>query len=428
VSVRDDWTLRLASEFTRRWPDRDGAWRRIGREGEYPLVHADGTAGDIAALWSHLAELVPGRLQREGDLITALVCDDVTFSSEVGKGTIEVIVGPEDDLHGIRARHEAAVRSVVTAAAREGLTLLGYGVQPLSVASPEIMTPKRRYGVLHQVIGDAWLWFALTASDQVHVDVTREETFAVNDLANLLSPAVVALCGNSSVLEGRVSGVCSARESHMGTIQAQGHRHGMTEGPCPDAAQWIGRTMDLTYLMHVSNGINHRVGAPFGAWLSDQSSLGEQAAFEAWLHHEHYIWNSARPRTAHGTVELRAACQQPWSGHMATSALSLGMVQGWREIAGWLFELWGDDAWNVLRAWHGATVEHGLAAPEPADGFLDGLLGRCEEALVGRGRGEEVYLAPLRRRLSRRSNPAMDAQQAFESGGIQALIAHAAVR
>ena len=180
------WTERLAAHFMGLFPERESAWRRIGREGEHPVVRADGTAADISVLWPHLQRSSPGELVREGELIVALECEHVTFTSEVGRGTLEIIVGPEDDLHGIRQRYEDAMAHLLAAAEAEGLVVLGYGVQPQTEGSRELMTPKRRYGVLHEVLGDAWLWFSVTASDQVHVDVSRSEVLAVNDLANLL--------------------------------------------------------------------------------------------------------------------------------------------------------------------------------------------------------------------------------------------------
>ena len=305
--------------------------------------------------------------------------------------------------------------------------VLGYGVQPQTEGSRELMTPKRRYGVLHEVLGDAWLWFSVTASDQVHVDVSRSEVLAVNDLANLLSPAVVALCANSSVIGGAPAGVQSSREARMGTIHAEGHRHGMTEGPASQGEAWIGRTMGLSYLMRRAEDGLTPVGRPFGEWLDDQEDVSIDAAFDAWLLHEHYIWNSARPRTAHGTVELRAACQQPWSDHMVSAALGTAIVQGWREIAAWLDELFDGDPWPALRAWHGEVVRSGLSAPEPADGFLEGLLARCDAALASRGRGEEVYLAPLHQRVAVGRNPAAEALAAFESGGVAALVERARI-
>jgi hypothetical protein len=49
-----------------------------------------------------------------------------------------------------------------------------------------------------------------------------------------------------------------------------------------------------------------------------------------------------------------------------------------------------------------------------------------EDGLIQRGRGEQAYLAPLRRRLAKRTNPAQHARQVFADGGIAALIEHSA--
>lgn len=422
------WRERLADRFVSAFPVRTGAWRRLGRESEFPVVHPDGTAADIAVLWKHLAASGSFRERREGAMTVALEGEHVTYSSEVGRGTIEVIVGPEEDLHGLRARTEAGMEALLRATEAEGLYVLGFGVQPRTPASRELMTPKQRYKVLLDVIGDDWLWFGVTASDQLHVDVSREEAVLANDVANLLSPLIIALCGNSSVLNDADAGVCSAREARMGVIHASGCRHGMPEGPSVDALGWVGRTLPMPYLMHHAAHSDAPVGVPFQAWLDAQPELSLEAAFAAWLHHEHYVWNSARPRTAHGTVELRAACQQPWSEHMAVAALSTGLMCGWREVALLCEQTFGDQAWPVLRRWHGEVVARGLAAPEPAPGFVEAVLTRCEAELKARARGEEVYLGSLWGRWQRKENPAQLAQRVLAERGMAGLIEQLRVR
>ena len=89
------------------------------------------------------------------------------------------------------------------------------------------MTPKPRYGMLHERIGPDWLSFTVTASDQVHVDVAEPEVVAMTNLGNILAPVVIALCGNSSMLAGQDAGCCSWREAGMGAIDAARGRHGM---------------------------------------------------------------------------------------------------------------------------------------------------------------------------------------------------------
>lgn len=415
------WAERLGQRFLARFPAEPRPWRTLGREAEYPVVHPDGTGADISVLWPHLAEGVEHSWTREGDLITGLELDGVSWTSEVGRGTIEAVLGPFDTLHQMREAHERAMERLIRAADREGLVVLGYGIQPVTPATPEWMTPKERYQVLLDVLGETWLWFTLTASDQCHVAVSRGEVIAITNLTNLLSPVSIALLAGSPVYDGRDSGFCSAREATMGAIHAGTYRHGMPGGPAADAEAWVRRSFGLEYLMHKDAAGIHPVRKPFGPWLA-ASGLDEDAGFAAWQYHDHYMWNSTRPRTVHGTVELRSPCQQPWHEHMAAAAYGAGVVCAWREIEGFVWATLGEDPWPVMRAWHADVVRDGLAAPEPRPGFIAGVLACCERALKARGLGEEVYLAPLLRRLVDRRNPAQRAREAFAAGGARGLV------
>lgn len=411
----------LARQFLDRFPARARPWRTLGREAEYPVVHPDGTSADISVLWPHLADGLPHVWQREGDLIVGVELPGVTWSAEVGRGTIEAVLGPFDDLHAMQAAHEAAMRRLLRAAEREGLLVLGYGIQPVTPGTPDLMTPKERYRVLLDVLGETWLWFTLTASDQTHVAVSRDEVIPIANVTNLLAPMSIALLANSPIHDGRDHGVCSARESTMGTIHAGTYRHGMTPGPAADAADWISRSFPLEFFMKKEAGRIVPVREPFGDWLSRQD-LDEDSTFTAWQYHDHYMWNSTRPRVAHGTVELRSPCQQPWPEHMAAAAWGAGVVCAWQEIAAFLDEQLGDDLWPAFRRWHHDAILIGLDAPEPKPGLIAGVLQRASDALAARGRGEEAFLAPLWSRLEKRCNPGQVARQAFNEGGIPALL------
>lgn len=427
TDARAAWATRLASRFASRFPDVTDRWRTIGREGEHPIVHPDGSMADIAVLWPHLAAHGDMEVLREGELVVGLDKPGMAFSAEVGRGTMEIIVGPCHDLHGIRADYETAMARLLAATEAEGLLVLGYGIQPSTVATADHMAPKRRYHILHEIIGDPWLWFALTASDQVHAAIVRAEIGPVTDVTNLYSAMMIGLCGNSPVFGGAVSGVCSAREARMGGIHAEGHRHGMTEGPCGEPLQWIDRTLGLQFVLDKSGSVPKGYDGTFLAWLEERD-LSEEDAFDAWLVHEHYIWNSSRPRSAHGTVELRSPCQQPWSEHMTAAALGVAMVEGHQALATLAAEAFGGDAWPVMRAWHGAAIREGLAAAEPRPGFLLEALEICRQALVDRDLDEAVYLDPLFARARAGQNPAQDAIAAFEAGGLAGLIDHTAIR
>ncbi|NOY28502.1 MAG: hypothetical protein GXP62_21815 [Oligoflexia bacterium] len=443
----------IASRFAAGFPEGPATWRTVGREAEYPIVREDGTAVELAALWPLLAELsaergLPLLPKREGRLVVALEGQRFTYFSEVGRGTIEVLTGPHDDLWQIADDHELAVEILLDALSVQGWTLLGYGTQPLSPPTPALMTHKSRYGVLLQVLGDPWLWFTLTASDQIHASVRRHEVAPLASICNLLAPVTVALCANSPIYAGSKSGFCCARESHMGQIHARDHRHGMPAGPFQDIREMIGHLARQPFIMErrQQGGVwSYQPGAlSFGTWLehhgADPEATGRQPVYDAFEFHEHYIWNSARPRSNHGTIELRAACQQPWTerglasdghrraDHMAASALGVAMICAGADLATLLQRRLGDTAWHQMRHWHQQVIVLGLDAPEPVPGLLGDVLDRCEAGLAARGRGEERLLRPLRHRLSTRQSPAQRALDHFDSGGIDALIDGLAIR
>ena len=195
------------------------------------MVLPDGTAADICSLWPLLKETGDFKAHYEGDLLIALEGSDFTLSSEVGRGTIEIITTPQPNLHQLCGCYEEARDRLLAAAERAGVWVLGYGIQPKTPPSPALMTPKQRYGVLLDVLGPDWLWFSLTASDQIHVAITAAEFADQTNLGNLLAPVTIALCANSSVFSGKVSPWCSAREGGMGTIHARHSRHGLPMAP-----------------------------------------------------------------------------------------------------------------------------------------------------------------------------------------------------
>lgn len=423
MSMLDAITERFLAGF----PEEPRTWRQVGREAEHPIVRKDGTAGDVAVLWEHLARTGDFEVLREGALTIGLQSESLTYSSEVGTGTMEVIVGPRQDLHGIREDYERGMAGLLEACAAHDLHVLGYGIQPVTAPTLPLMTGKRRYGVLHEVLGDAWLWFTVTASDQTHVEVSRHEVITATNVLNLLSPLVVGLFGNSPIHSNRDAEVCSGREAMMGRIHADGARHGMPKQPATDAADWVRRTFALDYLMHRDADGLHAGEGSFGDFLRT-TDLDPAAVFAAWELHDHYIWNSARPRCRHGTLEQRAPCQQPWDSHMAPAALAVGVVSAHTQIEAYLRDLLGQDTWPAMRIWHHDVVRQGLVAPAPRGELVQDVLQIARKALVERDRGEEVYLEPLFERARSRRNPGQIAADAWRVGGIDALLDAVVIR
>lgn len=427
----DPWVQLLAERFAAGFPADPLDHRTVGRESEHPLVLPDGSAGDLAALWPVLQELAP-ELQSKSEpsgLTVELTGPRFQIVAEVGRGTVELVVGPHHSLLETAAAHLEGLRLLQEAAMRVGQRVLGYGIQPLTPPSRELMTAKQRYGALHEVIGDDWLSFALTASDQVHAAISRGELVLQTTIGHLLTPAHIALCANSPVAGGEDQGVCSTREARMGRIGAAEGRHGLPLGPDADVADMIRRYVNQPWLIRYEGPGARPCTGRFADRLASAGAPTDGLDAEVWsdfLTHEHYIWNSARPRSRHGTVELRAACQQPLGESMAAAAFGVAVACSAGPLALLLEDRLGDEAWPVMVRWHGAAVREGLGAPPPVNGLLEEILVILQQGLNQRGLGEGVLLQPLFDRLQRGRCPAQDARAVFARGGMAALVDHAA--
>ncbi len=416
----------LAARFASHFPLALNGPRTIGREAEYPVVTPTGEAADVQRLWEPLQASGDFRIQYDNNdptrLIVSLEAEGTSYALEVGRGTIEVITGPCTDLFELQAAHEAAVWRLVQAAAQLDYRVLGYGIQPLTSPSLELMAAKHRYQVIYEALGEPWLWFTLTASDQVQIDISQPELVRMINFGNLMAPVMVALCANSPIWAGSASRYASAREGQMGQIHAAEYRHGMVEHPFKDIADFI-ETMSQETCLVLRENLNYYVyNQPFLTYLTVHGP-----DFSAYLLHEHYIWNSARARTNHATIELRPACQQPWAEHMAAAALGLGLVEAATAIESYLEQQFGANVWSTLRAYHQQVIAQGLAAPQPAPDLLQQILTLAAKALEQRGRGEEAFIEPLFGRLARGANPAQEALQIFQQGGLTQLLAYVTV-
>jgi len=419
----------LAARFDVSFPLHLAGPRTVGREGEFPVVGARGEAVDVRRLWNVLLEQddlepeygagAPGK----PDFIVGLQGRDYGYALEVGLGTMEINTRPCRHLFEVQAIMEQAVMRLVHAAARFGWRVLGYGVQPVSPPTIGLMSPKQRYLSLYRAMGAPWLWYTVTASDQLHVAIRRDETLHMLNYGNLVTPIIIALCANSPIYAGKLSPFCSAREGVMAEIRANEHRHGMPSRPFTSLLDFVETMAQSTYLIVKEEGEIVPSSQPFYSYLAEHGP-----DYPAFLFHEHYIWNSARLRAAYGTIEVRPACQQPWGEHMAVAGLVLGLMEGSHAILARLQAALGADYWARMRGYHAQAIRHGLHAPQPARGLLNEVVALAEAALRERGFGEETLLAPIWSRLDRGLDPAEQAQRVYQADGMQGLLARAAIR
>jgi gamma-glutamylcysteine synthetase len=411
----------LANEFGSRFPERIDGPPTVGREAEFPIVDADGRPGDSTRLWPLLVERSRGDphfdVDRDGRPLLAGVRTERWFcTAEVGLGTIEIGVGPRPSLLELERDLREALACVVAACAELGYRVLGYGIQPRTPPSSRLLTPKRRYLTLVDVIGAGWLRWTVTASDQLHVAMSRDRLVPAMNAVNAASGAIVALCANSSVYGGR-AGAASGREALSARVTGEPFRNGAVRRAYADVEDYV-RTCSrfrTLFLGDPKTGFV-RYDEPFEELL-DRMDL----TFEDFLLHEHYLWPSARPRARLGTLEIRPACQQP-NASFAAAALSLGLASAPDEV----LELVGP-SWPASLRYRADAVRRGMQADEPRPGFLADLVSAAKRGLGMRGLGEERHLVEIRDRLERRRGPADDAGAAFARAGAHALVAERAL-
>jgi gamma-glutamylcysteine synthetase len=410
----------LAARFEHAFPAQLETSRTVGREAEYPLVTHDGAAVDLTPIWALLMAgggLDPAFDAVNPELIVGLEGIDYGYALEVGRSTIEIYTRPCPHLLELQDVHNAALRRLTVAADQLGWLVLGYGIQPLTPPSTSLMSPKQRYQAMFEIMGEDWLWYTVSASEQLHVDVARPEMIRLLNLGLLMTPVVVAFCGNSSIYAGIVSNFCSAREGMVTQRSRYADRHGMPDRPYEDLPDFVERLAQLPFLLRREGSYLLPDGRPF---MDVLASAGVD--FESFLLHDHYVWHSARLRVAHATLEMRPACQQPPHEEMAAAALYLGVVEAADQIEGYLHANLGAQTWDALKHYHGEAMQQGLAAPEPTPDFLGTLLGFAEDALRRRGYAEEVLLQPLWRRLKAKQNPAQRAKEIFALAGIEGIV------
>ena len=424
-SALSDITERFAVGF----PAKAPSLRTVGREAEFPLVRLDGRAGDVF-------QVLPLLLEQEDyeptydqgndgtEILSGVEADGWSYASEVGVSTVELSAGPKPTLHELVRDMDRGLERLTEAVRRADFRILGFGIQPRTPAHHGLLTPKKRYSTLLEVIGNQWLKFCVTAGDQLQVDVGQDDLVRIMNLMNAASGAIIAFTANSSIYGGREGKFASGREGLTANMVGEPYRHGSPAAPYSDLEEYVRFLAGLQCLCLPDDGDGFRViGVPFVEQLRWDPALQDpEAAFEAFLFHEHYIWPSARPRSRIGTVEIRPACQQPPDSTWIPSALGLGLVEAADELENYLEDTLGKLYWEALQEYRGRAVKQGLDAQEPVPHFLNTIVDISAEGLCHRGEGEETFLEPARDRLERRMGPADEAKALFERNGPTALV------
>jgi len=419
--------------------------RQIGVELKFPLVREDGRAPDfgmIPALWSHLCSLgwQPVRDDVSGEVVGAKKSNKsgcTVASCETGYCKPEFSLAPVTGLGALEAAIHELREELRPYSDRYRVHFLGYGIQPVTTPSMQLLMGKSRARVWDTVfrsnrivppeLGHDLHLFTINAASHVHVSVSEQEAVSLVNVFNGFSGAQIALTANSNIWRGRIDPVyvCVAEKFWDWWVPEVG-RAGVPQEPFTDLADYA-RAIAQFRAVFVKRNLGPLLiegYETFKDYYSQEQAVGigldgrkrtvVPAPADIDLHCT-CCWHSARI-TRYGTVENRPNDQQPPDALPCVAALTLGLAEALAESEEELnrFE------WRALRDARESACRSallGMVASEPIAGLAGRLLLLARLGLQRRGLGEERYLEPLEKRLKRSRCPADDAVDMFQQGG-----------
>lgn len=434
---------------------REYSERRIGAELKFPLVNPDGSAvplETVQALWRYLAangwEVIEDSVT--GQIAGAKIAgpyNDTVAACETGYCKTEFSLAHVATLFELSESIEALRKELAPFAQEYDVRFLGYGIQPLTPPSQELLFKKARSCFWEKALpsnqhippekGDDVHLFTVNAGSHVHVSISPENaTRAVNVLNGFAGPQI-ALTAHSPVWQGQCDDryLCVNEKLWDWWEPAEG-RVGVPVRPFMDLEDYV-RTIENLAPIYVKRSGQPILLPDFDAfcdYYSSDSATGQSLQGETVplvpksddirVHNSCY-WYTARI-SQYFTVENRVFDQQPPDELESAAALTLGLVSAanaaWEELSRY--------SWNSLRHAREVACRDGLEGSTDEFTMVE-LAGRMLQiasyGLEQRRLGEEKYLEPLRENLRQRSCPALRARAIFGDSGVNGIVEHLAL-
>lgn len=424
---------------------------RVGAELKFPLVKPDGSPADredVDALWQYLAEngWTPSNDPATGNVIGAEKPgeqNNTIASCETGYCKTEFSMAHVANLNDLVESIEKLREELAPFANKRDLHFLAYGIHPVARPGKYLLMKKSRSGVWDRIFksnrhipeedGDDMHLFTINAACHVHIDVSFEDSIRAVNALNGFVGGQLALTAHSNIWKGELDPnyKCVAEQFWSWWIP-EADRIGVPDHPFEDMRDYA-RTIAGFRPVFI-----RREGKPillpnygsFEEYFYSEEAIGEDMdgnevkvtpnTDDIDLHTTCYWYNTRLSR--YWTVENRANDEQPPEELQLVSALTLGVVSALDEAE----EALERYDWQDLRRARDLACKNGLEKDEK-DSFdlkalASDLLEVAEAGLRKRGMGEEIYLAPLEKRLEKGRCPADDAADIFRKGGVEALV------
>lgn len=398
--------------------------RKIGIELEFPVVNQRTfRAMDSRPLFNRLIGLDDGWMPFAGDKDSVgCIKDGVAITTDSGICTLEMSSPPQANLYLAKDLVERVLRKIVPELkAMDGL-MLGYGIQPLTLANNSLWKTAGRTKAFRINFPDSTNNSTITAAAQTHVEATSEEFIMAANVFNAMAPLIVAIFANSPVWKGSFDLLArrTVRESLWKDWNQCGRRTGVLQF-FKDTEDYLRYLYSLTFLATTDQ--TGRYFAPsqsFGSWVS-QHAKSKQRFMECVLQQEGFVWSCARPRARYGTVEIRPACAQPPGSEMIFPAFCLGVMESLKSVSN-LVNLYRWKDWNDL---YEKAILKGFDAQVKGlslQSVAQEVLSLAYEGLENRYTGEEILLSDAFTRLYKCEAPAERVMDWMGRGGIEEVI------
>lgn len=414
---RSGFAAELERWYLERFPE-SREQRQIGHEKELPLVWEENfQAADGRLLFP--AFMAMGWQPKYDDVNSEVMLSvangqGVELTTEAGWCTLELIMPPRESV--LTAYQElAAMEKLISRVARDhGMLLLGYGIQPVTNYGRKLWIAKSRHNAIRQALPEEVNVVTITASDQVHLDISRSEIVDAVNVFNAFSGLIIQLFANSPVWQGKPDAQKRLAVREDMWRFATPDRRGMFPRQFADISDFISHMAGLKQLIVRHNGGYQVPGTSYFQYVLDNPQTDWQTH---WLYLEGMTWTNARPRVPYGTIEVRPACSQAAVGSAALAAFTLGLLENLKLCQ----KLLSQHPWSYWQSLRRAAIR-GQRQQVLWD-LCGEALHLAEGGLKKRALGEEEMLGPLVQRLHQRQNQAQAITDFFPKQGMDALVA-----
>lgn len=429
---------------------QSSAERRIGSELKFPLVNHDGTAvsfDKVCALWDYLQSRgwQPVEDEMTGQIVGAKKHGQQNYTvagCETGFCKTEFSLAHVANLFDLQKQIDELRAELKPFCEKNNIYFLCYGIQPVTPPSERLIIKKGRtspwakaFGSNRHIAkedGDDVHLFTVNAASHVHVSVCLEEAIDAVNVLNGFSGAQIALTANSNIWHGQIDPhyKCVA-EKFWDWWMPDSNRVGMPLKPFRDIEDYVHTIANFkpVYVVRDGKPIILEAYKTFGEYSKlgravGLNTQGQEVSFvpeesDIDVHNSCYWYNARISR--YFTVENRINDQQPPDALMCIAALTLGLVSALPEAKEELCSY----QWEMLREAREIACRQGLIGKigEVSIAVIAlRMWNTARRGLLRRGLGEEKFLKPLERRLCELSCPADQAEDMYESGGIDALV------